>query len=106
MPRKKTREELADEIKKLKKERKRKMQEIKILEKKLSKEIRRERTHRLCNHGADLEVYLNPEVFTDELIRKTLKEIFELPEVKAIVLKNTPPEEKEMDEKVVSPEGT
>ena len=74
MPRKKTREELAKEIAKMKKERKRKMQEIKILEKKLSTEIRKERTHRLCNYGADLEVYLDPNIYSDEVIRKILRQ--------------------------------
>lgn len=106
MPRKKTREELIEEIAKMKKERKRKMQEIKILEKKLSTEIRKERTHRLCNHGADLEVYLNPEVFSDALIRKILKEIFAMQEVQEVVHKNTPPEEPEPVGELASPEET
>lgn len=106
MPQKNTREELIEEITKMKKESKKKMQEIKILEKKLSTEIRKERTHRLCNHGADLEVYLDPEVFSDALIRKILKEVFALPEVQKVVLKNTPPEELESVREVVSPEET
>ena len=104
MQRKKTREELAKEIAKMKKERKRKMQEIKILEKKLSTEIRKERTHRLCNHGADLEVYLDPNIYSDEVIRKILKDIFDLPAAKEIVLKYTPPEEKEINGEAASPE--
>lgn len=74
------------------------------MEKKLSEEIRRERTHRLCNHGADLEVYLKPEIFSDSLVRIVLKEIFELQAVKDIVEKHTPPEKKEIDEKLLSPE--
>ena len=60
------------------------------MKKMLSEQIRKERTHRLCNHGADLEVYLKPEVFTDEEICSILKEIFSLPAVKELVEKATP----------------
>ena len=90
MPRKKTREELVLDLTKTKRKAKRSNQEVKILEKMLSEQIRKERTHRLCNHGADLEVYLKPEVFTDEEIRSILKEIFALPSVKELVEKATP----------------
>ena len=90
MPRKKTREELVSNLTKTKRNAKRSNQEVKILEKMLSEQIRKERTHRLCNHGADLEVYLKPEVFTDEEIRSILKEIFALPSVKELVEKATP----------------
>ena len=90
MPRKKTREELVSDLAKTKRKAKRSNQEVKILEKMLSEQIRKERTHRLCNHGADLEVYLKPEVFTDEEIRSILKEIFALPSVKELVEKATP----------------
>ena len=90
MPRKKTREELVRDLTKTKRKAKRSNQEVKILEKMLSEQIRKERTHRLCNHGADLEVYLKPEVFTDEEIRSILKEIFSLPSVKELVEKATP----------------
>ncbi|MCR4813777.1 MAG: DUF3847 domain-containing protein [Lachnospiraceae bacterium] len=92
MPRKKTREELVREIAKKNKQVKYRKQRIKILERKLSEEIRKQRTHRLCNHGADLEVYLDPDVFTDEEIRQKLKEIFALPEVKKIVGETASPE--------------
>ena len=90
MPRKKTREELVLDLTKTKRKAKRSNQEVKILEKMLSEQIRKERTHRLCNHGADLEVYLKPEVFTDEEIRSILKEIFALPSVIELVEKATP----------------
>ena len=90
MPRKKTREELVSDLAKTKRKAKCSNQEVKILEKMLSEQIRKERTHRLCNHGADLEVYLKPEVFTDEEIRSILKEIFALPSVKELVEKATP----------------
>ena len=90
MPKKKTREELVSDLAKTKRKAKRSNQEVKILEKMLSEQIRKERTHRLCNHGADLEVYLKPEVFTDEEIRSILKEIFSLPSVKELVEKATP----------------
>ncbi len=104
MPRKITRDDL---VRKLDKENHKlhyyKQQE-RIMEKKLSEEIRRERTHRLCNHGADLEVYLKPEIFSDNLVRIILKEIFELQAVKDIVEKHTPPEKKEIDEKSLSPD--
>ena len=93
MPKKKTREELTLQIEKTKKRIKYKKQRIKIMEHKLSQEMRRERTHRLCNHGADLEVYLKPEVFTDEQIRKILKAIFALPEVQKIVAEEAAPED-------------
>ena len=97
MPRKKTREELTSEIEKTNKQIKKIKQRIKIMEHKLSQEMRRERTHRLCNHGADLEVYLKPELFSDEQIRRMLKEIFALPEVKKIVAREAAPED---DQKV------
>ena len=93
MPKKKTRDELTLQIEKTKKRIKYKKQRIKIMEHKLSQEMRRERTHRLCNHGADLEVYLKPEVFTDEQIRKILKDIFALPEVQKIVAEIAAPED-------------
>ena len=85
MPRKITREHLVGKIEKTEKQIKYLKQRIKIMEKKRSDNLRKERTHRLCNHGADLEVYLKPEMFSDEQIRNLLKEIFSLPEVKRIV---------------------
>ena len=97
MPRKKTREELTSEIEKTNKKIKIIKQRIKIMEHKLSQEMRRERTHRLCNHGADLEVYLKPELYSDEQIRRILKEIFALTEVKKIVAREAAPED---DQKV------
>ena len=108
MPRKITRDDL---VRKLDKELDKENHKLhfyflqeRIMEKKLSEEIRRERTHRLCNRGADLEVYLKPEIFSDSLVRIVLKEIFELQAVKDIVEKHTPPEKKEIDEKLLSPE--
>ena len=87
MPRKITREHLVGKIEKTEKQIKYLKHRIKIMERKRTEELRKERTHRLCNHGADLEVYLKPDLFTDEEIRNILKEIFALPEVKKIVEK-------------------
>ena len=53
-----------------------------------------------------MEVYLNPEVFSDALIRKILKEIFAMQEVQEVVQKNTPPEEPEPVGELASPEET
>ena len=97
MPRKITREKLMQSIAKDKKKLRYWKQQEKILQKKLNEQIRKDRTHRLCNHGADLEVYLKPELYSDEQIRKILKDIFALPEVQEIVAKETPPED---DQKV------
>ena len=85
MPRRITREDYVRRLQKNEKRVKYLKQRIKIMERKRSEELRKERTHRLCNHGADLEVYLKPELFSDEQIRNLLKEIFSLPEVKKIV---------------------
>ena len=85
MSRKVTREDYVRRIQKNEKRVKYLKQRIKIMEKKRSDILRKERTHRLCNHGADLEVYLRPELFSDEQIRNLLKKIFALPEVKKIV---------------------
>lgn len=90
MPRRITREDYVRRLQKNEKRVKYLKQRIKIMERKRSEELRKERTHRLCNHGADLEVYLKPDLFTDEEIRNILKEIFALPEVKKIVEKNPP----------------
>lgn len=104
MPRKITRNDLERKLKKTNHKLHFYRQQERIMERKLSEEIRRERTHRLCNHGADLEVYLKPDIFSDELIRIILKEIFELSAVQDIVSKRVPPEKKVLLEKYVSPE--
>ena len=78
MPRRITREDYVRRLQKNEKRVKYLKQRIKIMERKRSEELRKERTHRLCNHGADLEVYLKPELFSDEQIRNLLKEIFSL----------------------------
>jgi len=85
MPRRITREDYVRRLQKNEKRVKYLKQRIKIMERKRTEALRKERTHRLCNHGADLEVYLKPELFSDEQIRNLLKEIFSLPEVKKIV---------------------
>ena len=87
MPRKVIREDLVQRLQKNEKRVRYLKHRIKIMERKRTEELRKERTHRLCNHGADLEVYLKPDLFTDEEIRNILKEIFALPEVKKIVEK-------------------
>lgn len=85
MPRKVTREFLETKLEKERKKLKYAKQRERIMKKKLSEEIRRERTHRLCVHGADLEVYLKPEIFSDKEIRDLLESIFSIPIVREIV---------------------
>ena len=46
---------------------------------------RKERTHRLCTHGAMLEQYLPSEEYTDEQIDKFLRTLFQIPEVMQIL---------------------
>ncbi len=76
MARKKTIEELQSEQEKLEQELKVKQQNLKALRRQKAELTRKERTHRLCTHGAMLEQYLAPERFTDEQVSEMLKVIF------------------------------
>lgn len=52
---------------------------VKILEHKIPKLTRKERTHRLCTRGAMLEKYLQePDLLTDEEVQEFLTRIFSL----------------------------
>ncbi len=50
------------------KELKKEKQKVKIIQNRIKDLKRRERTHRLCTHGALLEKFFPPEEFTDEMI--------------------------------------
>ena len=50
------------------KELKKEKQKVKIIQNRIKDLKRRERTHRLCTHGALLERFFPPEEFTDEMI--------------------------------------
>lgn len=73
---KKTLHELLEEKIRVERELKIAKQDLKILESEEKRLRRNERTHRLCNHGGLLEIYLPPEEFTDEQIQSILKIIF------------------------------
>ena len=55
---------------------------IKQQEKELA---RKERTHRLCTHGAMLEQYLPPEEYTDDEIDKILRTVFQNDSIRQFV---------------------
>ena len=76
MAKKMTLEELQAEQEKAERELKIAKQNIRILQHQATELTRRERTHRLCTHGAMLEQYLKPEIFTDEQIEEILRTIF------------------------------
>ena len=76
MARKKMIEELRSEQEKLEQELKVKTQNLKALRQQEAELARKERTHRLCTHGAMMEQYLSPEEFTDEQIERILRAIF------------------------------
>lgn len=60
-------------------------QNIRTLQYHASKLTRRERTHRLCTHGALLECFLPPDQFSDEQMEAVLKEIFRKPETQELL---------------------
>ena len=76
MLRNKSIQELLEEEAKAKRELKIAEQNLKILESEEKRLRKNERTHRLCNHGGLLEIYLPPEVYTDEQIQSIMKIIF------------------------------
>ena len=78
----KTAQDLKKEKEKLEQELKIKQQNLKALKKQSAELQRRERTHRLCTHGALLEQYMSPDDFTDEQISYALNEIFNVPDIR------------------------
>ena len=70
-------EKLGKEIEKTEAKLRRAQHEEKILEHQIKTLNRRERTHRLCTRGAELERYLpHPELVTEEQVRLILKLLF------------------------------
>ena len=82
MAKKKTAQDLRTEQERLENELKVKTQKLKTLKQQEKELARKERTHRLCTHGAMLEQYLPPEEFTDDQIDKILRSVFQSDNVK------------------------
>ena len=82
---KKTLRDLLEEKDRADRELKIAKQNLKILESEEKRLRRNERTHRLCNHGGLLEIYLPPEEFTDEQIQSILKIIFRWSQTRALL---------------------
>ena len=82
MAKAKTIQDLQEEQKKMEEELKLKTQKLKALKQQEKELARKERTHRLCTHGAMLEQYLPPEEFTDDQIDKILRSVFQSDNVK------------------------
>lgn len=82
MTRRKTIEDLQKEQEKLEQELKVKQQNLKMVKQQAKELDRKNRTHRLCTHGAMLEQYLNPDEFTDEQISYFMNEVFNDPGIK------------------------
>lgn len=70
-------EKLNQEIEKTEAKLRRAQHEEKILEHQIKTLTRKERTHRLCTRGAELEHYLpHPELLTEEHVKLFLKLLF------------------------------
>ena len=79
-------EKLGKEIDKTEAKLRRAQHEEKILEHQIKTLNRRERTHRLCTRGAELERYLpHPELITEEQVRLILKLLFHQESTRKIV---------------------
>ena len=79
-------EKLGKEIEKTEAKLRRAQHEEKILEHQIKTLNRRERTHRLCTRGAELERYLpHPELVTNEQVRLILKLLFHQDSTRKIV---------------------
>ena len=85
MARTKTVEELQAEQERIEKELKIKTQKLKALQQQEKELARKERTHRLCTHGAMLEQYLPPEEYTDDEIDKILRTVFQNDNIRQFV---------------------
>lgn len=93
MARKKTLDEIRMQREKAEEKLKVEAQNLKILKQKEAELSRKERTHRLCTHGAMIEQYLDPEKYTDEEFALILKTVFRLPEVIRMLSKKDETEE-------------
>ena len=79
-------EKLGKEIEKTEAKLRRAQHEEKILEHQIKTLTRRERTHRLCTRGAELERYLpHPELVTEEQVKLILKLLFHQESTRKIV---------------------
>ena len=79
-------EKLGKEIEKTEAKMRRAQHEEKILEHQIKTLTRRERTHRLCTRGAELERYLpHPELVTEEQVKLILKLLFHQDSTRKIV---------------------
>lgn len=79
-------EKLNQEIEKTEAKLRRAQHEEKILEHQRKTLTRKERTHRLCTRGAELERYLpNPELVTEEQVKLILKLLFHQDSTRKIV---------------------
>ncbi len=77
---------LGKEIEKTEARLRRAQHEEKILEYQIKTLTRRERTHRLCTRGAELERYLpHPELVTEEQVKLILKLLFHQDSTRKIV---------------------
>ena len=85
MARAKTVEELQAEQERIENELKVKTQKLKALKQQEKELARKERTHRLCTHGAMLEQYLPPEEYTDDEIDKILRTVFQNDSIRQFV---------------------
>ena len=85
MAKKKTAQDLRTEQERLENELKIKNQKLKALKQQEKELARKERTHRLCTHGAMLEQYLPPEEYSDKQIDEFFRTMFQIPEVLRIL---------------------
>ena len=85
MAKKKTIQELQAEQERIENELKIKTQKLKALQQQEKEQLRKERTHRLCTHGAMLEQYLPPEEYSDKQIDQFFRTMFQIPEVLRIL---------------------
>lgn len=85
MAKKKTLQELQEEQERMENELKIKTQKLKALKQQEKELARKERTHRLCTHGAMLEQYLPPEEFSDDQIDKILRSVFQSENVRQFI---------------------
>lgn len=87
MAKKKSLKELQAEKEKIERELRITKQDLKILESEEKRLRKNERTHRLCNHGGLLEIYLPPEEFNDEQIQSIMKTVFRWPQTRDLLEK-------------------
>ena len=85
MAKKKTIQELQEEQERMENELKVKSQKPKALKQQEKELARKERTHRLCTHGAMLEQYLPPDEYTDDEIDKILRTVFQSDSIRQFV---------------------